>query len=157
MPVAQGGPAPARQALTVGVAVLLGLVAIVFLVTRFDDLGGGGTEVPLGGQELPLGPTAELAPAVADSGPLLFPGPEGAGRDIWLQHLGPGDADGWVAFSVRAADASLDCVTEWQEADDTFVDACDGTVYPSDGDGLTQYPVSIDADGKLTLGLTPLR
>ncbi len=156
MPVAKGGPAPARQALTVGVAVLLGLLALVFLVTRFDDLGGGQTEVELGGQELPLGPGSDLAPEVAETGPLLFPGPEGAGRDIWLQHLGPGDTEGWVAFSVRAPGASLDCVTTWQAADDTFVDTCDDTVFPANGEGLTQYPVSVDADGRLTLGLTPL-
>ncbi|MEM9563583.1 MAG: hypothetical protein AAGA93_13240 [Actinomycetota bacterium] len=157
MPVAQGGPAPARQALTVGVAALLGLLAIVFLVTRFDDLGGGQTQVELGGEELPLLAASDLAAEVADTGPLLFPGPEGAGRDIWLQHLGPGDADGWVAFSAFATGASLDCVTEWQAADDTFVDTCDGTVYPSDGEGLIQYPVTIDAGGNVVLGLTPLR
>lgn len=157
MPVAQGGPPPARQALVVGVAALLGLLALVFLVTRFDQLGDGGqTPVELGGQELPVGTADEVAPAVADTGPLLFPGPEGAGRDIWLQHLGPGETDGWVAFSVRAADAGLDCVTEWQADDGTFVDSCDGTVFPSDGEGLVQYPVAVDAEGNLTLSLIPL-
>ncbi|MEL6981828.1 MAG: hypothetical protein AAFO29_05335 [Actinomycetota bacterium] len=157
MPVAQGGPPPARQAMTVGVAALLGLLAVVFLVTRFDNLGGGGqTQVELGGQELPVGPAAEVAPAVADTGPLLFPGPEGAGRDIFLQHLGPGDTEGWVAFSARADDAGLDCVVEWQPVDETFVDSCDGTIFPADGAGLIQYPVAVDADGNLTLSLIPL-
>lgn len=157
MPVAQGGPPPARQAVTVGIAALLGLLAVAFLVTRFDNLGGGGqTQVELGGQELPVGPATEVAPAVAESGPLLFPGPEGAGRDIWLQHLGPGDNDGWVAFSVRGTGADLDCVTEWQPDDNTFVDSCDDTVYPADGEGLIQYPVAVDGDGNLTLSLIPL-
>ena len=156
MPVAQGGPPPARQALTVGVAALLGLLALVFLVTRFDRLGGGSTQVELGGHELPLGSTADLADAVAETGPLLFPGPAGAGRDIWLQHLGPGDRVGWVAFSARADGADLDCVTEWRADDDTFVDSCDGTVYPAGGDGLRAYPVVVDEDGDLVLELSPL-
>ncbi len=157
MPVAQGGPPPARQALIVGVAALLGLVAVAFLITQFDQLDGGGqTQVELGGQELPIGPAAVVAPAVAETGPLLFPGPEGAGRDIWLQHLGPGDTDGWVAFSVRAEGAGLECVTEWQPGNRTFVDRCDGTVFPEDGEGLRQYPVAVDDDGDITLGLTPL-
>ena len=93
---------------------------------------------------------------MAETGPLLFPGPEGAGRDIWLQHLGPGQTDGWIAFSVRAAGSGLDCVTEWQPADRTFVDSCDGTIYPEDGDGLVQYPVAVDAEGTITLSLVPL-
>ncbi len=157
MPVAQGGPPPARQAVAVGAAALLGLLALVFLVTRFDQLGGGRqTQIELGGQELPVGPAGEVAPAVAETGPLLFPGPEGAGRDIWLQHLGPGTTDGWLAFSARAGDAGLDCVAEWQADDRTFVDSCDGTVFPPDGDGLVQYPVAVDAEGNLTLSLIPL-
>ncbi len=143
--------------MTVGVAALLGLLAMVFLVTRFDNLGGGGqTQVELGGQELPVGPATEVAPAIAESGPLLFPGPEGAGRDIFLQHLGPGDTDGWVAFSARAPDADLECALEWQAEDDTFIDNCDGTVFPADGDGLIQYPVAVDGEGNLTLSLIPL-
>ncbi len=157
MPVAQGGPPPARQALVVGVAALLGLLALVFLVTRFDDLGGGGqSQVELGGQELPVGPAIEVAPAIAESGPLLFPGPEGAGREIFLQHLGPGDTDGWIAFSARAPGADLECALEWQPAEETFIDNCDDATFPADGDGLVHYPVAVDGEGNLTLSLIPL-
>jgi hypothetical protein len=157
MPVAQGGPPPARQALTVGVAAVLGVLAVVFLVTRFDRLGGDDeAEVPVGDPVFTVGEAAELAPVVAETGPFLFPGPTGAGRDLWLQHLGAEPDEGWVAFAVRPTGADLDCVAEWQAERESFVDSCDGTVYPPDGDGLEQYVASVDADGNLVINLNPI-
>jgi hypothetical protein len=157
MPVASGGPSPARQALTVGVAMALGALAIVFLVTRFDRLGGGGAaEVEVGDPVFVVGSAEDLAPVVAESGPFLFPGPTGAGRDLWVQHLGDDPGEGWSAFSVRADGASLDCVAEWQAASRTFVDSCDGEVFPEDGEGLQPYGASVDAGGDLVIDLSPL-
>lgn len=157
MPVAQGGPTPARQALTVGIAAILGLLAIAFLVTRFDRLAGGGTtQVDVGGSVLPIGEADDLATVVAEEGPFLFPGPTGSGRDLWLQHRGDDPAEGWTAFAVRAPGAEPDCLTEWRAEGERFVDTCDGTEYAADGDGLTPYPVSVDGDGVLTLYLDPL-
>lgn len=156
MPVAKGGPSPARQALTVGLAVILGVLAIGFLVTRFDRLGGDGrTEVEVGDPVFVVGPAEDLAPVVADDGPFLFPGPTGGGRDLWLQHLGDEPTEGWIAFSARASGAALECAVEWRADDRTFVDSCDGTVYPEDGDGLVRYPVSVGPAGDVEIDLTP--
>lgn len=157
MPVAQGGPPPARQALTVGLAAVLGVLAVVFLVTRFDQLGGDGdTQVEVGDPVFTVGEVENLASAVAETGPLLFPGPTGSGRDLWLQHLSDDPDEGWVAFSVRPRGAPLDCVTEWQAETRTFVDSCDGTSYPEDGEGLIRYAVSVNPDGELIMNLNPL-
>lgn len=157
MPVAKGGPPPARQALFVGLAAILGVLAVVFLVTRFDQLGGDGdTEVEVGEPVFVVGEAAGLAAAIEESDPFLFPGPTGSGRDLWLQHLGEDPTEGWTAFSVRPDGAPLDCVAEWDAETRTFVDSCDGTVYPEDGEGLTQYGASVNPDGDLILNLSPL-
>ena len=157
MPVAQGGPPPARQAALVGAGALLGLLAVVFLVSRFDSLGGGQQgQVDLDTPSLTLGQATDLADVVAAEGPFLFPGPTGSGRDLWLQHAGDDPTEGWTAFAVQAPDADRGCVTEWQAGDRTFVDSCDGTIYPADGDGLPQYPVNISGEGDLTILLDPL-
>lgn len=156
MPVATGGRPPARQAILIGVAALIGLIALLFLVTQFDQLGGQQSQVVLETPSFTIGAADDLSAVVADNGPFLFPGPTGSGRDIWLQHAGDDPEQGWSAFSVRANDAPLDCATEWQADDRIFVDNCDGTTYAEDGDGLTQYPVNIDGDGRLTILLDPL-
>ena len=156
MPVAQGGPPPARQAITVGLAALLGLLALVFLVTRFDRLGGDEvTQLDLDNPTFTVGQAADFAPTVAESGPLLFPGPTSGSRDLWLQHLGDAPDEGWLAFSARPPGDDPDCVTEWQPDSETFLGSCDGSTYPADGDGLAQYPVQIGDDGRLTILLTP--
>jgi hypothetical protein len=36
----------------------------------------------------------------------------------------------------------------------SFVDNCDGTAYPPSGEGLPQFPVSVDAAGDLSVDLS---
>lgn len=157
MPVAQGGRPPARQAVFIGLGALCGLLAVVFLVTQLDQLGSGETaEIELGQPVFTVGQAEEIAEPIADQGPLFLPDAARGDRDVYLQHLGDDPNSGWLAFAVRPPAAERDCFVEWQADDRTFVDNCDGTVYPESGEGLTQYAVSVSPDGALTINLNPL-
>ncbi len=135
-----------------GIAAFL---ALVFLITRLGSLGDNGTEVPiqLGEPVFAAGNATELAARIADDGPLLLPDASGGDRDIVVNHLGDSPDVGWVAFAARDLTAPRDCFVQWQADGGVFVDSCDGTEYPADGDGLEQYGTSIDPDGNLVVNL----
>lgn len=154
MPVAQGSRPPARQALMIGLGALCGVLAVVFLVTRLDQLGGGGTtEVPVGNPVFTIGQASDFASLIAQEGPLFLPDAAGGDRGVYLQHTGPDETSGWSAFGVRPPDAPDGCLVEWDGVSRTFRDGCDGTEYPEDGAGLVQYAVSVDPDGDLIIRL----
>lgn len=158
MPVAQSSRSPARQAVLIGLGVLCGLGALVFLVTRFDSLTAGGNDsVGLGQPVFVVGAASEFALLVDANGPLFLPDGAQGDRDIWLHHLGEEPSEGWVAFAVRPETAPRECTVEWNGEDETFVDACDGTVYPADGEGLQQFAVSVDLQGDVTVNLNQTR
>ncbi len=154
MPVAQTSTPPLRQALLVGSAGLVGLLSILFIVTQADRLFGDNSSIGLdpGDRIYRPGDVESLAEAVADGGPLILPDVAGGDDDVILQHLGPGDDEGWIALA-RPLDAPRTCNPVWQPDDDTFVDSCDDTVYPADGEGLPRYPIDIDEDGRLSIDL----
>lgn len=155
MPVAQSGTTPARQAILVGLGALLGVVAILFLVLQADRLlGSADLDIEIGDGLYRPGPADELADGIDDNGPLLLPDVAAGDRDIWLTHVGDDPDEGWRVFSARPATAARTCVAQWVAADDSFVDSCDGTVYPGDGTGLPQYPVVVDDDGLVTIDLS---
>ena len=155
MPVAQGGPPPLRQALLVGSGALMGLLAIVFLVTQADRLSGSSAQlgVETGDRIYRPGEVKSLAEAVASDGPLLLPDLAGGDDDVILQHLGADDDEGWLAIAARPLAAPRECQVVWQAAERTFVDSCEGTIYPEDGEGLPTYPVDIDDEGSLSIDL----
>lgn len=155
MPVAQGGTPPLRQALLIGSAAVVGLLSILFLVTQADRLFGNSGTIGLdpGDRIYRPGDVESLAEAVASDGPLLLPDLAGGDDDVVLQHLGPGDEDGWLALGARPLTAARECQIQWQSDDETFVDSCDGAVYPADGAGLPRYPVEIDSEGRLSIDL----
>jgi hypothetical protein len=160
MPVAQEAPTPGRQALVVGLGAMLGLVAVVFLVIQMDRLldGAGDVSVEPGDSTFRVGDAERLAGDIEREGPLLLPDPAGGDRDVWLVHIGTADTEGWRVFAARPPTSPRDCYVEWAAGDRTFVDNCDGTVYPPSGEGLPQYPVTIDASGDLSVDLgTPTR
>lgn len=154
MPVATNGPPPARQALLIGLGVICGLGAVIFLVTQLDQLTSNNeATVDLGAPIFSPGSAEDMAMVVEEQGPFFLPDATGGERGIWLQHLGDDPDEGWVAVAIRPPEADRDCFVEWQIEDNTFVDACDGTVYPPDGEGLRQYPVSVDPNGDLNVNL----
>jgi hypothetical protein len=132
------------------------MATVVFMLTQSGRLfgGSGDLDLDLGDGVYRSGiPAAELAPAIEREGPFLLPDLAGGDSDIFLQHLGPDDTDGWLAIAARPPTAARDCLLEWVPDDATFVDSCDGTVYPADGEGLPRYPVQLDAEGNLEVDL----
>lgn len=157
MPVAQGGPAPARQAILIGLGALFGLLAVVFLVTRLDQLSGGdGQTVQVGDPIFSPGQADDLAMAIDAKGPLLLQDAASGSRDIWVNHLGTDPERGWVVFAVREEGAPRECFANWNADDRTFVDTCDETVFPENGEGLEHYAVSVNSEGALTINLNAL-
>ncbi len=154
MPVAQGSRTPARQALVVGAAAVLGVVAVVFLVSRADQLAGDGeAEVDLADATFTIGQAEEVAEVIRSGQPILLPDAARGDREVWINHQGDDANVGWVAFAARADGAPRDCVVQWDPDADSFVDTCDDTVYPDDGDGLEQYEVSVSPEGSLVIDL----
>lgn len=154
MPVAQGGTPPLRQALLIGSAAVVGLLSILFLVTQADRLFGNSGQIGLdsGDRIYRPGDVESLAEAVADAGPLILPDLAGGDDDVILQHLGPDDDDGWLALA-RPLSSPRTCNVLWQPDEESFIDSCDDTIYPADGEGLPRYPVEIDEEGRLSIDL----
>lgn len=155
MPVAQSSRPPLRQALLVGLGALMGVLSILFIVTQMDRLLGsvGSVDISVGDGIYRPGNAEDLGPAIDEQGPLLLPDLAGGDDDFFIQHLGDDPTDGWSAIAVRPQAASRDCFVQWQAEERTFVDNCDGTVYPGDGTGLPHYPVTVNDDGDLLVDL----
>ena len=147
--------APPRQLVFLFVATVLGIVAMVFLVTRTADLAqSGDVQINIGDEVFAPGNIDRLSDDIdAQATPLLFSDPAGGDRDIWLQHIGDDPEIGWYAFAVRPADAPRDCFVQWQVDAQEFSYNCDDRTFPADGEGLFQYPVSIAANGEITIDL----
>jgi hypothetical protein len=154
MPVARGGTKSSRQAMLLVVAGLLGVVAMIFVITRVTSQASRGEiTINVGDQRFRPGPAEVIAELVDDGGPLLFSDVASGDRDVIIQHIGDDEQSGWFAFAARSADSARDCAVEWQEASETFEDSCDGASYSAEGDGLTQYPVEVEVDGILVVDL----
>ncbi len=154
MPVAERGEGGGKVAFLLMFASLAGFVAIVFLITKQSSLVSNTGGDALGvGSVAQVGQVEELAESVADTGPILWPDVASRDRDIYINHLSPEDDEGWVAFAARPADATRDCTLVWNEDNDLFDNPCGGETFPADGEGLQQFPVLVDQDGKLTVDL----
>ena len=154
MPVSSTN-APPRQIVFLLAATVLGIVAMVFLVTRTADLAqSGDVQLNIGDQVFAPGNVDRLSEDIeAQQTPLLLSDPAGGDRDIWLQHIGDEPETGWFAFAVRPLDAPRDCFVQWQVSEQLFTYNCDDRTFPADGQGLFQYPVVISANGEITIDL----
>ncbi len=135
-------------------AGVAGVVVALLVVGGVVLLAGSGTvDVRLGDDVFLAGRVERLAPAVEFDGPIIIPdaSPDRR-RDIYLQHLGPGIEDGWLALGAQAPGAERDCLVRWQADVRQFLDPCSGRRYPADGEGLTRYPTEVTA-GVLSVDL----
>ena len=129
----------------VGVA-LTGL--LVLFVVRFAS--ERPDEVNLGRDRFEVGRADVFARAIERDGPILFKDPltSRAGREIYVQHLGDDEAEGWFALDAYAPGAPREerCILRWSAEDDEFTDPCGGGTVPADGDleGLRTYPGEVD-------------
>lgn len=151
-PVRQTGP---RSIVLAVVGALLGLAGLVALVVFVLDRGtqSGQVQVQLGSAQFDAGSADQRAQAVRSDGPILFTDVAGGTRDIYLQHLGPTDTEGWLAFDARSSDATRDCTLRWEPDAGHFVDPCTDAVVPPDGPGLVHYPVEVTEDGALVVDI----
>src|SRR5690606_24395042 len=94
------------------------------------------------------GGTERIAAEIADRGPILYSDVAGGTRDLYLNHLSDDVTEGWVAFAAQQPGAARDCFLEWQADEEQFVDPCDGSTFPPDGEGLPQFPVYVEDDGE---------
>jgi hypothetical protein len=150
-PVEQGPKVTTRSALIVGIAgvvVGLGLFGLVSCLANEGDV----VEVRLGDDTFDAGDVDRIAAEVDDRGPILYPDLVGGARSIFVNHVASDPEEGWVAFDAVAPGADDDCVLEWQPDDSIFVDPCDGSEFPADGEGLPQYPAEVD-DGHVVIDL----
>lgn len=141
----------ARRSVVAGVAGVVVALAVVGGVVLLA--GSGGLEVRLGDDVFRAGRVERLAAAVERDGPIAIPdaSPDRR-RDIYLQHLGRSDDEGWVAFAAQAPGAGRDCLLRWRPDDRELADPCSGRRYPADGEGLTRYPTQVE-DGVLSVDL----
>ena len=157
VPVAPNRADPARQAIIIALAGILGAVAIFFLLTRALNFGSGdssGVDIRIGDSVWQPGSTDRLSSDIDKAGPLLVSDVSGTGdRDLYLQHVGEDPNQGWTAFAARQPDQSRPCTALWEDSSRTFVDSCNGSVYPESGEGLPMFPVTISADGAIAVDL----
>jgi hypothetical protein len=154
----QQTPARNPRAMVIAVAgVVLGiaLVLILFVVAVPSLTESGDVKVTLGDDVFDAGSAERLARTIDDGGPLLFSDPSGRQRDIFLQHTGDTETEGWSAFDARRPNQTRDCSLEWDQDAGHFRDPCDGTLVPADGEGLLAYPVTVTEDGAVIVDFNP--
>ena len=140
-----------------GRPILLGLAGVAAGFALFGGVAllarSGGVDVRLGDDVFVAGQVERLAAAVERDGPIAIPDASPRRRrDLYLQHLGPGPEEGWLAFSAQAPGAERRCLLQWLPAERHFADPCSERRYPADGDGLTRYPTTVE-EGKLSVDL----
>jgi hypothetical protein len=128
---------------------------MVFLILQMNRLvdGAGDVSFDLGDSIFRPGDARQLADDIEREGPFLLPDAAGGDTDIWLNHVGDDDGSGWWAFVARPPTSPRGCFVDWVADDMTFVDSCEGTVYPATGEGLPQLAVSVGAGGELSVDL----
>jgi hypothetical protein len=98
-----------------------------------------------------------FARAIERDGPILFKDPltSRPGREIYLQHLGNDEDEGWFALDAYAPGAprAQRCILEWDAGDEVFRDPCGEAVIPGDGAGVRTYPGEGDDRGAVVIDL----
>jgi hypothetical protein len=130
--------------LTAIAAVVVGIVLVGVVLNLSTD---PDVELNLGDDVFEVGRANRLAPEVSERGPLLFQALRGT-RDIYVQHVGRKQREGWVTFDAHAPGSARTCQLQWRQARKVFVDPCaDGKEYPADGTGLPHYRTTVNRDG----------
>jgi hypothetical protein len=150
---------PGRTRLIVAASVLgVALTCLlVLLVVRFASQRPD--EVNLGKQEFEVGRADVFARAIDRDGPILFKDPltSRPGREIYVQHLGDDEEEGWLALDAYAPGAPRKerCILRWEAEDEVFRDPCGNGEVPADGDveGVRTYQGDVDDRGVVVIDL----
>lgn len=136
----------------VGVVLAAMVVAgVVMFASRRPD------EVNLGDKTFVVGSAERFADRISEQRtPILFKDPltSRPGREVYVQHLGPGHKEGWLAIEAYAPGRRrLECILRWERGAQRFRDPCSQRTYPSDGGGLRTYAGKVDESGKVVIDL----
>jgi hypothetical protein len=137
------------MALLVGIGAIVAL--FVFAIPSLTE--DNKVEVRIGDDRFDLGLAETKAPGIDRDGPVLFSDVGDGNRDIFVQHLGATPDEGWYAFDARRSDQSRECTYQWDNRERQFVNPCGGASLAPDGTGLRQYPIVVDANGRLLVDL----
>ena len=96
--------------------------------TVINDRAEPGSEIA--NKVFEVGKVTDIAEAVAEGGPLLFPDLKSADgvRSIVLDHTGTDPAEGWQVYYAYPADRSPNCLVTHLEGTRNFVDCEDRTL-----------------------------
>lgn len=122
----------------VSVFAILLTVAALSVVTKPDSNAHLGSTTFKVGEAEPL-----LKRIQRDNYPLLFQDLRNKSIDIFVAH-DPNEDDplkGWLAIEAHAPDRARTCQLDWMNG--AFKDPCDGTTYPSSGEGLRRFQVNV--------------
>src|SRR4051794_27031551 len=98
--------ASARVFVTFGIAIVAGVLLLVFIVHTASK---PSSKVHLGSNLYQVGPTKSLADTIAKDGPVLNQALIKGGPDIFIQHLGSDPEVGWRVFEAQVAGSSRQC------------------------------------------------
>ncbi len=132
------------------ILAVLTAVALIVFVLRLAKRPGG--KVNLGEQEFGLGRDVVFAARIVDHGPLIF-APLRGSITLYVQHLGPDVAHGWLAFGAHPPGDAANCFVMWRPVTHDFLDPCNQALYPADGRGLEQYATRVDPTGEVVINL----
>ena len=141
-----------RKPTTVFVASVIALTIAALILWWAVRLASNNPEIAKLGPEVFRFDAEDLAEEIDDRGPFLLKDPLNRGRELYVQHTGGSPKRGWQAISAYAGDIDVECLLQWEEDDEAFVDPCTDKTYPADGEGLTRYPVKV-VDGRVEVNL----
>jgi hypothetical protein len=139
-----------------GAGFLLVLFAALWVAARWLAGNSDEVDIKLGTDTFDELVAERAAPKIAADGPLLYQDLlVGGDRDIYVSHVGDDPERGWFAFLARADGSERRCTVVWDRARQLLVDPCTTTTYPPTGEGLVQFPVGVNIEGKVVVDLTP--
>ena len=150
-----------NRAVVVASALGLGLAALlVWLVVGYAS--ENPDKVNLGSERFVVGSADRLANRIDEQrAPFLFKDPlsSSAGRELYVQHLGDDERQGWLAVEAYAPGAPREvrCILDWDIDRQRFVDPCGDAEFPPDGEGLVHYPTGVDDRGAVVVDLRDRR
>ncbi len=110
-----------------GILVLALIAGFTWAIAAYISGGGSGASERIAPSTFTIGNVENLAEAIAEDGPLLFPelGTAIGTRSIVVDHTGDVPADNWRVYWAYPADREPSCVVEQVVGTRQFVD-CDG-------------------------------
>ena len=141
-----------KKPTTVLIASVIALAIAALMLWWVVRIASKNPEIANLGSEVFRFDAERLADEIDDRGPFLLQDPLNRGRELYVQHTGRSPKTGWRVISAYAGEADLDCLLQWSESDEEFVDPCTDETYPADGEGLVTYPVEV-VDGRVEVDL----